>query len=120
MNIVLVFYTRPESDEELFLSAHLHEKGARDAAEADARDQGFKLIRTPQRPNIGRGWRWGAADGRKNPNVSGDGTENPDILTDWSDPDESGGYYLTRVPLHGAQHIVNDIQHQCLRLLGEA
>lgn len=119
MNIFLVFYTRPEAEDDAFLSAHLDYDDARKAAAADAKEQGHRIARTPpKRPNLGRGWRWGLATVEGNPNIVG-GKEDPNIFTDWTD-DDSGQYEVTAVPLHGAAHLVHEIQHQCLRLLGEA
>lgn len=118
MNIILVFYTRTESDEELFLSAHVDEQGARLAAEADANEQGYPVkVSRPRRPSLGaRGvMRWGIDDGRRNPNISG-GKENPHILTDWTDPEDSASYSLSSVPLHGAEGISAEMFDAVLRL----
>lgn len=102
--IYLVFYLRPETEDELFLSAHATIESARRAAEADARDQGHKprVPRwTPGSTRIPNGWRWGLGpDGPRNPSVAGDGKENPDVLTDWTDMDDSGQYQIISAPLH--------------------
>ena len=111
MNIYLVFYTRPEAEDESFLSAHATFESARKAAETDATDAGQTLAKKlPKRPSLGKPdeWRWGIADGRKNPSICGDGQENPNILTDWTDMDDSGRYEITTVPLLGAATILID------------
>lgn len=99
MTIYLVFYTKAEDDEEMFLSAHVDEAGAQQAAWDDAKEQGFITDNVSGAGN----WRWGVAD-RRNPDVSGDGLENSDILSDWDgDLADAGQYQIHAVPLHGAE-----------------
>lgn len=86
--IWLVFYTKAEDDEEMFLSAHETRASAVQGAETDAKD------------NDGEDWTWG--DGQHHANLPKGFTRSTNILTDWSKVDdyEVGSYTLYEVPLH--------------------